>query len=250
MRRTILATWGAVVVALLPLASAGAQQTTIGTPNRTAGASFYENIGVNWAVRGNGWFFSFGGGAAPPFGGFDPGAGATFGFAGPNGFLNISAGQGASTTFSSQTPMVTMPNGGFATFNDQSLRPFVTGVVPVVGGAPAFSSVLEERLHRLQTETPSEANQPPIASGTPAPAADSSAERGDLSVAEIKARKAAEKAGLEAAAAAEVARLIEQAAGAIAAGKPAVAKVYLQMAARRATGEQRAEIQKQLESLK
>jgi hypothetical protein len=147
--------------------------------------------------------------------------------------------------------MVTMPNGGFATFNDQTLRPFVTGFVPVVGGAPqAFSTVLEERLHRLQVEEATPPSEAPVAPGVPAPAAASSAERGDVGVAEIKARKAAEKAGRDAAAAAEFDVLIEKARGAIADGKPAVARIYLQMAARRAAGEQREGIRRLLETLK
>jgi hypothetical protein len=250
MRRIIPAALIAGTIAILPHLAA-AQQTTIGVPNRTVGSSFYENVGVQWGVKGNGWFFNFGGAAQPPFGGFNPNGGATFGFGGPGGFLNISAGQGANTTFSSQTPMVTMPNGGFATFNDQTLRPFVTGFVPVVGGAPpAFSSVLEERLHRLQAEGPApQSNEPAAASGSPAPAAASSAERGDASVAEIKARKAAEKADEASVAAAEAEGLVEKARGALADGKPAVAKIFLQMAARRASGEQRAEILRQLEGL-
>ena len=251
MGRTIFLTCGPLAIAFLAGTAAG-QQATIGVSNRGVGASFYENIGVQWGVRGNGWFFNFGGGGAqPPFGGFDPNAGATFGFAGPGGFFNLSAGQGASTTFGSQTPMVTMPNGGFATFNDQTLRPFVTGIVPVVGGAPpAFSTMLEERLHRLQAEGAAQPEQAPLPTAAPAPAAASSAERGDVSVAEIKARKAAEKAGEESAAAAEVEVLLEKARGALADGKRAAAKIFLQMATRRAGGEQRAAILRQLESLK
>src|SRR5262245_65970440 len=112
-------------------------------------------MGVSWGIRGNGWFFSFGGPVAPPFGGFDPNAGANFGFAGPNGYFNFTAGQGASSTFSGQTPMVTVPNGGTGAFFDQTLRPFVTGAIPVVGGAPpAFDSILKERLRRLQAGEP------------------------------------------------------------------------------------------------
>ena len=249
LRTTILI--GAVLLACA--ASAPAQQAVIATPHPVVGSSFHEQIGVRWGLRGNGWFFNFGGPPpAPQFGGFDPNAGANFGFAGNNGFLNITAGQGASSTFTSQTPMVTMPNGGFATFNDQISRPFVTSVIPVLGGAPpVFDSVLAERLHRLQAEgsQPESAGEQP-ASGFSAPAAPSSAERGDASVAEIKARKAAEKSAEQSAAATEAAVLVEKAKGAIAEGKPAVARIYLQMAARRAEGEQRAEVLRQLEALK
>jgi hypothetical protein len=251
--RQIQSALGIAAVALALAANAHAQQVVVATPHPTVSSSFYEQIGVQWGIRGNGWFANFGGPPpVPPFGGFDPNAGASFGFGGNNGFLNFTAGQGASTTFTSQTPMVTMPNGGFATFNDQVLRPFVTSVIPVVGsGPPVFDSVLAERLHRLRAEggrqDPASEQQ---AAGSPAPAGPSSAERGDESVAEIKARRAAEKSAEQSAAATEAAVLVEKAKGAIADGKPAVAKIYLQMAARRAEGDQQAEILRQLEKLK
>jgi hypothetical protein len=230
-----------------------AQQAVIGTPHPVVGHSFHEQIGVQWGARGNGWFFNFGGPPpAPPFGGFQPGDGANFGFGGRNGFFNITAGQGASTTFGSQTPMVTMPNGGFAVFNDQISRPFVTSVIPVLGGEPpVFDSVLAERLHRLQTESSSATTSQSTGSGSAAfPATESSAERGAESVAEIKARKAAEKATQESTVNEEVDVLVEKAKGALAEGKKNVARIYLQMASRRAEGERRAEILAELERLK
>ena len=235
-------------------APALAQQVTVATPHPTVSHSFHEHIGVNWGIRCNGWFF--GGRAAPPFGGFDPSAGATFGFGGPNGFLNFTAGQGSSTTFSGQTPMVTVANGGTGAFFDQTVRPFVTGVIPVVAGQPpAFGSVLEERLSRLQAgEAVGDATtgQPAAAVGGGAGGAvkgPSSAERGELSVAEIKARKTAGQAESEAAAAAEIEVILEKARGAIADGKPGVARIHLQMAARRASGERQAAILKQIDEL-
>jgi hypothetical protein len=251
MRKTILL----LVVAsasIMPGRPAGAQQVVVGTPHPVIGSSFHEQIGVQWGARGNGWFFNFGGPPpAPQFGGFQPGDGASFGFGGRNGFFNITAGQGASTTFGSQTPMVTMPNGGFAVFNDQISRPFVTSVIPVLGGEPpVFDSVLAERLHRLQSETPGQAAPPATGGGSSAPVAASSAERGAESVAEIKARKAAEKSSQQSVAAAEVEALVEKARGALAEGKTAVAKVYLQMASRRAEGVRRAELLAEIERLK
>jgi hypothetical protein len=229
------------------------QQVVVGTPHPSASSSFYEQIGVQWGLRGRGWFFNFGGPPpVPQFGGFDPHGGASFGFGGRNGFFNITAGQGASTTFGSQTPMVTMPNGGFAVFSDQTIRPFVTSVIPVLGGEPpVFDSLLAERLHRLQTESPGEpAPQSAGGGSATSPAAESSAERGAESVAEIKARKAAERAALESTASEEVDVLVEKAKGALAEGKKNVARIYLQMASRRAAGDRRAEILAELERLK
>ena len=244
-----------VTFALLTVGNGGlasAQQVTVATPHPTVSHSFYEQFGVQWGIQGKGWFFNFGGPVVPPFGGFDPNAGANFGFAGPNGFINFTAGQGSNSTFSGQTPMVSVTNGGTGVFIDQTVRPFVTGVIPVVGGEPpAFNSVLQERLSRLQAgEGTGEHKQAaPAVSGGSATKGPSSAERGELSVAEIRARKAAAGSADDAAAAAEIDALLERARGAIAAGKPGVAKIHLQMAARRATGERQAAILKQLEQL-
>jgi hypothetical protein len=250
-----------VFAILTALAAAGwgslalAQQVTVATPHPTVSHSFHEQFGVNWGIRGNGWFFNFGGPVAPPFGGFDPNAGATFGFGGPHGFLNITASQGSSTTFSGQTPMVTVANGGTAAFFDQTVRPFVTGVIPVVGGQPpAVGSVREERLSRLSAGEAAGERKASPAAARPAAAGGagkgpSSAERGELSVAEIKARKLDEASSEDAAVAAEIEVLLEKARGAIEAGKPGVAKIHLQMAARRASGERQAAILKQLDEL-
>jgi hypothetical protein len=266
MKRLILSSAFALVAAASAGLPAFAQQVNLDAPFHSVGHSFYEQIGVRWGLRGNGWFFNFGGpgpgaGVAPPFGGFDPNAGANFGFAGPNGFFNITAGQGSSTTIGSASPSVTVMNGQTGFFADTQQRPFVTGLVPVVGSPivvppvlPPYAppqSVLQERLHRLQTEGPSSAaadSPSPAASSGPSSAA-SSAERGDLSVAEIKARKAADKSAREAALQEEIAVLLEKAQGKIEAGQPSVAKVYLQMAARKSSGEQQAAILRQIESL-
>jgi hypothetical protein len=247
-------------------APVGGQQVNLDAPFNSVGHSFYEQIGVRWGLRGNGWFFNFGGpgpgaGVAPPFGGFDPNAGANFGFGGPNGFFNITAGQGSSTTFGSASPSVTVMNGQTGFFSDTMQRPFVTGLVPVVGSPivvppilPPYAppqSVLHERLHRLQTEgasTRAESRPVPAATAS-APATSSTAERGDLSVAEIKAHKAAGKAARDLALQEEIAVLLEKAQGKIDAGQPSVAKVYLQMAARKASGDQQARIQAQIERL-
>jgi hypothetical protein len=263
---------------------AAAQQVNLDAPFNSVGHSYYEQIGVRWGLAGRGWFFNFGGpgpgaGVAPPFGGFDPNAGANFGFGfggnGFNGSFNLSAGQGSSTTFGSASPSVTVMNGQTGFFADTQQRPFVTGLVPVVGSPimippvlPPFAppqSVLQERIGRLQAGeglTAAEAGASSAgesggsAAAPPSPLAGegpgvrgSSAERGDLSVASIKAAKAAAKSAKEAALAEEIAVLLEKAQGKIEAGQPSVAKAYLQMAARKATGDQRAEIQRRIAEL-
>lgn len=73
---------------------------------------------------------------APRFGGFDPGAAATFGFAilsDIEAYFLVEAAQGDSRTNLLQAPKVTLFNGQQANVNDISTRPFVTSVQPVVG---------------------------------------------------------------------------------------------------------------------
>jgi general secretion pathway protein D len=72
----------------------------------------------------------------PAFGGFDPNSVSTFGFAilsDIETFLVVAAAQGDSRTNIMQAPKVTLFNGQNALVLDQSQRPFVTTVIPVVG---------------------------------------------------------------------------------------------------------------------
>ena len=74
--------------------------------------------------------------ARPAFGGFSPDAASTFGFAilsDIEAFFLIEAASGDSRTNVLQAPKVTLFNGQQATVSDQSQRPFVTSVTPVVG---------------------------------------------------------------------------------------------------------------------
>ncbi|MFO0821109.1 MAG: hypothetical protein U1A77_24400 [Pirellulales bacterium] len=132
-----------------------AQQVTSTVPGYRVGDSFHEMFGLHWGFSrsgpGGGVFFDNGGfgGATPAFGGFDPNSAARFGFArgGTNGgfFLDFIASQGSNRSIVSQSPILTLPNGGAGAFYNSSLTPFVTGWVPVVGQSP-----LEERLSRLR----------------------------------------------------------------------------------------------------
>ena len=74
--------------------------------------------------------------SAPVFGGFDPESAANFGFAilsDIEAFFLIQATQGDSRSNIMQSPKVTLFNGQQASISDQSQRPFVTSVIPVVG---------------------------------------------------------------------------------------------------------------------
>jgi hypothetical protein len=286
VRATLLVSVGAAFASVAWASLAVAQQVNLGTPQNNAGDSFFESVGVSWGFNLNGgpatgrpgsssssMFFNFGGtgaggGAAPAFGGFDPSASARTGFLinGSNGsaFFNLSAGQGNSSSISSQTPSVTIPNGGTGFFFDGTIVPFVIGVVPVVGAYSPMSSyaaaqpqsVLAERLARLQQTDPSltrvssaaaprPASDPPLTLARP-----SSAQRGDLSVAEIRRQRAAASAQQLQQHHDEIARLVAQARDAEQAGKPAVASIFYRQAAQAAEGKLRQQLLGRSESLR
>jgi general secretion pathway protein D len=74
--------------------------------------------------------------AVPQFGGFDASTAANFGFAilsDIEAFFLIQAAEGDERSNVLQAPKVTLFNGQSASVADQSQRPFVTSIVPVVG---------------------------------------------------------------------------------------------------------------------
>jgi len=76
------------------------------------------------------------GSAVPQFGGFDANTAANFGFAILSDievFMLLQAAKGDTRTNILQAPKVTLFNGQTALVNDTSQRPFVTGIIPVVG---------------------------------------------------------------------------------------------------------------------
>jgi hypothetical protein len=246
-----------------------AQQATVGVPFGQAGSSFFEQSGVGFGFRGPGFFFqqnSFGQ-ALPQFGGFDPAAGANFGFAVGNGqnqgFFNFAFGQGSRSSLVSQSPSVTIGNGGFGGFSAGSWTPFVVGAVPVVGDAPGMSvpfgpavsgSVLEERLSRIDAEPRTASAQSPASAVEVAPrppvAADASGGGVTaLSVAQIHEARAAHRNAEQQARHAEIESLIARGESALAAGKPRVARIYFQQAARRAEGSQQARLNERAQAL-
>lgn len=253
-----------------------AQQATVGVPLPVVSDSFYEHYGIGWGFGrrfpgGGGYFFNNGGrGGVPAFGGFDPNAGARVGFggAGPGGAFGFgfSAAQGADRSFTSATPFLTMPNGGVGSLFSGEIRPFVTGVVPVVGegGVLVRTDPLTERLRRMdEGETPGvrkangratamthkpSASEPTSASVTSNDdaASTSTAEHGDLSVREIRRRRDVVDDG----AAKELEDLVARGSAAEADGRPRIARIYYEQALRRAAGDTAAELKKRLDRLK
>jgi hypothetical protein len=243
-----------------------AQDVVVGTPLHNLGDSFYESFGTSGSWSGGNAFFNWGGGGAvPPYGGYDPSADARFGFSAGGLHLGFTAGQGSSRFSSSQTPMVTVPNGGMGGMFSGTLTPFVTGFVPVVGEDGGVygggSTMLEDRLSRMQggeRPTPlkpdrSQISEPsnPASHRTVAdepltslPASRSSAE---VATAGVAAQRAAYLAEADRKSLAENDRFqqaLDRAESAIAAGKSKLAKAYFDQASRYATDdEQREEVQ-------
>lgn len=94
-----------------------------GTPTPLGDVQFRQNSFAN---------------ALPPFGGFDPATSgaATFGFAilsDIEAYFLVSAAQGDDRSNILQAPKVTLFNGQQASVSDQTQRPFVISVTPVVG---------------------------------------------------------------------------------------------------------------------
>jgi general secretion pathway protein D len=111
----------------------GRQSATVGLL-QPAGTNIAPNFTTDLDVPFRQGSFSVA--VPPPFGGFDPNAAATFGFAilsDIEAFFLIEAAQGDSRTNVLNAPKVTLFNGQQAFVADAVSQPFVIGVIPVVG---------------------------------------------------------------------------------------------------------------------
>jgi hypothetical protein len=252
--------------------AASAQQVTVTTPMVGVSDGFHQNIGVGFGFGlPGGGFFNNGGLVGIPAGV----AGLRIG--GPNGFLNIVADQGSSRSMTMAAPGVTVMNGGTGAIYDVTIRPFVIGFTPVVGGLgfgnpgpPQFGpmpiatidgpSVLEDRLARLQAEgglhgltASATVGNCPITETPPADplaaklaaARESTAGQPSQSIVAIRRQQAEQ----DAAHARELTELLDRARRAEAAKNVGQARIYYQQALSRASGPQRAEIEAALRSL-
>jgi len=245
-----------------------AQQTTVNSPISRTSHGYSENIGVQWGFRFPGGFFQFGG---PPPAGAANGArgGTSWGSGDTGGYFNFYAGQSSNTGFSGGSSSVTVGNGQTGGIFEGRQVPFVLGVVPVVGdfaagssgvGVPyAPGSAFQDRVARLRAEgvdltaPPSDKRTSETAT-VDAPPAANPVPPGVIgpptaSVEALAQAKAAADLAEQANAAREIDNLLAKADDAITAEKPGLAKVYLQMALRRASGEQKTEIIERLRAI-
>ena len=203
--------------------------------------------------------------AVPFFGGWDPATDARFGFAGRRGNtrfgFNMALQQGSSRTMIGSASSVMVPNGGSGSISSTTLRPFVTGWIPVVGQQfrpplllpPAWQSRTAEFCRspggRKKPRILKSVDDAPLRISNREPRTNSSittATRGDESVAEIRRNQLLQdQARLQ-----EVEELVERARGAEQAGKLGVARIYYQQAANRSTGELRTLLLERQEELK
>ena len=245
------------------------QDIQVTTPLVGVNDSYYEAMGVSWGFQFGGpssqVFGSFNQGSAgsaiPPFGGYDPNASARFGFGSFNnnggGFsLGLEMGKGSTRTMTSNSPSVVVPNGGVGSIFDGSFRPFVTGVIPVVGNpgdtvepyTPPYQAPQSMGKRWSDVLTPQQESRPRPSSDGSSPnfsTENSSAQRGDLSVAELQAQRAAE----ESEKLSELDGFIAEAEAFEKDGKFSRARSSLRKAIKRADGRQRYDLQLKLESL-
>ncbi len=261
----------AMAVAMLAGREVTAQQTTVRTPIQSVGSSFFESTNVGFSLNMPGVFARFGGTpAVPQFGGFTPNAGLNGGFAiGGGGGLganfNFNFAQGGSRSIVSSTPMITGINGYPNSLTIGTQRPFVTGLVPVLGSGalsplrPPFedlgpANTVAGRLQRGEFQM---RNGRVIAPGVATPSVELDAQPENTSPAAsridplppTRAERQQQQAAAEATQQLAARRYFDRGTQALADDKPKVARLYFRMAARRATGDLSDEIAAQLARL-
>ena len=286
-----------LTIVAFTVGDAFAQYSTISTPFNNTSDQWYERHGVNFgfqlggtrnvnpnADRARGVFglsptggllpnirFSQGSAqsAVPPFGGYDPGADASIGFAVRNGNgsgfnLGFVGGKGSNRTFTNTTPSVTVPNGVRGQIFDGRLTPFVTGFTPIVGGGAPVESIspIELAIRNMQMQMglePSketwnelidryQSEEIPQTESVAQPT-ESTANTADKSVAAIKRQRAVEKQREKDAALAKIDSLVEEAKEAFRNGKKAYAKSLVGKAMRRSSGEKRKQLEETYKKL-
>ena len=253
-----LASIAIIALGLLELSSevAIAQQTTVGSNFGRVGSSFSSGVQVGYGSNLRGGRPT----ANNHGGGFSLRSGSGF---------SLSGGQRSTRRSGSVATSVTVLNGQTGFFAAGVIRPWVTGVIPIVGGQPsvgqivsrlpgrpAASNPLYERLARLQAEkdnprrsstaTRSSGRRPTHRAAQASDvhkqrldeAAASSAGQATAGLAEIRVQKAAQAAAI----ARRVTENFEKGSQAQRDGKLALARNYYRLAAREAAGAMRQEI--------
>lgn len=215
------------LIALKPLSASG-QMVTAGFPMVGVRDGFSERIGSNWSLTGPGiynwWNHNSGGGA----------------------HLGFNFSQSSSRSMTSTTPMVTGFSGSPMFFQNSLQRPFVTSLIPTVGNAAGFqdlgaANTIRGRMLRGEF---SMRNGKVIPAGGAKPAKTPAKAKGVVShrpLVDAAPPTRAEREAQEEAAQTEqllaIRKYLQKGKEAEAKGKKNVAKLYYQMAARRAEGD-------------
>jgi hypothetical protein len=231
-----------VCLILIAISAASAQQVHIATPFPNVSNGFSEVTGFTGSLQGPGFSAHWGGfptGLAPTPG-VNPGGGLQGGFGfqggGISGGLGFMASQGSNATAGTQTPMLTTMNGFGGVISDVSQSPFVISGGGVATGGVPWQQQVNGQIPRQAGRETSFTVVPPQYLGTPQ---QPSAVR---SVAQIRReQQAAEQAQQH-----EAFVHLERGRAALADGKPGVARVFYQMALRRATGDLKQQVQDEL----
>ncbi len=195
------------------------QNINVSTPFHSFNDSFFESFGVNFGFNipggsGNGSrvvglspfgqltpnlvFAQQGAGVIPQFGGYNPNAGGQLNFSG-NGFsLGLNFAQGNTRSSVSNVPSMTVQNGFGGDMFSGQVRPFVTGVIPIIGAnanllPPPIDNAVTRAINSGQLDLSSRTSSPevelPQSGDVLYHNATSSATHGDSSVAAIKAER-------------------------------------------------------------
>ncbi len=150
------APWSLFILLSFCSVVSGQQMINTTTPFHQIGSSFFENNGVTWSLRGPNFFANGPAAAQPPFGNPDPNAGLRGGVGfvggGIRGGLGFNFAQGSSRSISSTVPSITTMNGVPGNITSQTIRPFVTGVTPIVGdyAVPRYDQQMSQAVQRTQ----------------------------------------------------------------------------------------------------
>ena len=123
------------------------------TPLQSNGDRFFESSNMNWSLRGPNFFATFGGPniGVPRFGGYNPNAGISSGWAFNlgkfSGNFNFNFSQGYERFSTTTAPSLTTMNGQTGQFFSGVRRPFVYSLVPVVPPGGAFFSAPSPAFH-------------------------------------------------------------------------------------------------------
>lgn len=134
--------------------AARAQPVQSAVPANEIHSGFNEHSAFTWSLQGDRFFAHSGAAPAVPFGNADANAGLRGGVfggrGGVSGSLGFSYAQGSSRSISSSSASVTALDGYPGVIASQTVRPFVTGITPIIAGNGYGNPVRENVASQMQ----------------------------------------------------------------------------------------------------